>query len=370
MKRVLHLASSSRAQSNRLDLQCRYAEPELDVAVLNLRTELPGLPGLDETEAWPLRRAKSALRLLFDRAALAWRLFRDRADVLHAHENASLWGLWYWTRVLRRPAVWDPHDFFHERLRRRAGRDNLPERIERRVLRNSTPVFAVSDGMAARYRELYPRADVTVLYNYSTVRGPSRAVGRPFAGPLRIVYPGLVKPERIEPELVRAVAMLRNVRLDIIGGSVDEPYVRELAALIERERIANVSLVGRFTSANVIDMISGYHYALFPFPVTYSNLTFCLPNKFYQCVAAGLPMIMTDMEEMAAIIRRYCLGHVFPSRDYATFAQVLGSLDPADPAYRRLVDNVRRYGDEHVDYDAQRLLLLDRYTAAIEGVRR
>lgn len=368
MKTVLHIGAIERARSNRLALQLGYADGAVRTQVLNLGTETPTWPTLVESDPIVWRKLKSLLRLLVARTVLAIRLARSDADLLHAHENGSLWAAVFWTVVLRRPAVWDPHDYFHERLRRRKpllGRYNAKEIMERWVVRRGTPVLVVSRGMEAQYRRMLPGARIEILYSYSAGSDRAQVTRTPSAdGTIRIVYPGLVKPTRLEPALIKALGGLRNVQFDVYGGDTGETYSRELADVISDAQIENVALKGRFSSGGIGSILAGYDFALFPFPVTGMNLDFCLPNKFYQCVEFELPMISTDMEEMGGLIRRFGLGHVFPSRRYDELARFLQSFDVGGTEYAAMVRAVTEYRDNHIDRDGQHARLLEIYETA------
>lgn len=403
MKTVLHVVSAYPSASNRLALQLGYATGRWNLQLVNLQAKnadegrgpegcrdckvLPHWPPGKEGDPYPLRKAKSALRRLTNTIALARILAASRADLLHAHENAGLWAAAFWAVVLRRPVVWDPHDFFHENLRRRSRLPrgfNVLELLERMVVRSGAPIFVVSEGLRRKFIELYPRADVHVLFNYSC-RRTRRASGQreledsaaeiatrrdaAGGGTTRIVYPGLIRPDRLELEFILKVGSLEGVTLDLYGEDRGGSYHERLARVLSETGIENVHLRGRYASDTIIEVLEQYHYAVFPFPVRLANIDFCLPNKFFQCMEAGLPVIMTDMSEMGGIVRSFGLGHVFPSGNYEDYARIQTNVSTSD-GYVDLVSNVLRYTHDEVRYAEQQALMTRVYSACLETIRR
>ena len=54
---------------------------------------------------------------------------------------------------------------------------------------------------------------------------------------------------------------------------------------------------------------------------------YTLPNKFFEYVMAGLALCVSDLPEMARIVRGYDLGLLVPGADPQKIAEMLNSLD-------------------------------------------
>lgn len=402
-KTVIHVASVLPSNSNRLALQCLYARDKWQVQLLQIasatvgddaawkfvQTEvLPHRPQHQPTATMPVRRIRSLIRRVVNSAYLHVLLLRSRANLMHAHEHSSLWPLAFWVLVLRRPAVWDPHDFFHEGsdARRPSARMRFRRRLERAVVRRGTPVIAVSIGMREKYEEVYPGADVIVLRNYSSRR--SLRVDRPGheedrarrlvarrgssdGGPLRLVYPGLIKPERFSLDLIRMIGDIDGVTLDIYGEDRSTTGVNEgeLVRTLSESDIRNVFLKGPYTSDTIVKILGEYHFVLLPYRVTHSNIDFCLPNKFYQCIEAAVPLISSNMKEMGGIISAQGLGFVFPADDEAACIRIIRHCRDLGEAYLALVSNVLKYQLTGIDYAQQQSLLVQTYDCAVSPDR-
>jgi len=161
---------------------------------------------------------------------------------------------------------------------------------------------------------------------------------------------------------------MKGISLDIYGEyrSGHATYQSALSKVLQQNKIENVRYCGRYTSDGIISILEQYHFAIFPFEVTRPNIDFCLPNKFYQCIEAGVPLIASNMKEMGEIITQFELGYVFASGDDAACVDILANCSVTGDDYLELVRNVSNYQASEIDYEQQQSTLLDTYTAAMK----
>ena len=401
MPTVLHVASVFPSNSNRLALQFGYVSDSWSIELLHLTARreeigraannivrvhlLPHVPCQRKGDYYLVRKIRSLIRRIADSIALYWTELRSTADVMHAHENSSLWALAFWVLVLRRPAVWDPHDYFHEPRAHQSGRSRraMYRLLERAIVRGGTPILTVSVGMKEKFARLYPGSNIPIIKNYSSHRSTNAiehgsisdtaarrvALRNRLGGDsIRLIYPGLIKPERFSLSLITCIGSIKGISLDIYGEdrSGHATHQSALAKVLEDNEIKNVRYCGRYTSDDIISILEQYHFAIFPYEVNHPNIDFCLPNKFYQCIEAGVPLIASNMKEMGEIITQFELGYVFASGDDAACVDILANCSVTGDGYVELVRNVLNYKTSEIDYEQQQSTLLDTYTAAMK----
>jgi len=74
------------------------------------------------------------------------------------------------------------------------------------------------------------------------------------------------------------------------------------------------------------------------------NATFALPNKFFEYIMAGLALCVTELPEMASIVRRYDLGRLAAGCSAAAFAEAVNGFTPE--AIERYRGNARLAAQE------------------------
>src|SRR5690606_26678005 len=86
---------------------------------------------------------------------------------------------------------------------------------------------------------------------------------------------------------------------------------------------------------------------------------YSLPNKLFEYIAAGLPVVTSRAVEMAAIVHRYDIGAVCDETDPRSIAEAIDSvLKPVN--YTRLLKNVERARRE-LNWEAEEQKLLELY---------
>ncbi|MFZ0159749.1 MAG: glycosyltransferase family 4 protein [Kineosporiaceae bacterium] len=214
-------------------------------------------------------------------------------------------------------------------------------RQEERSIADVAAVFTVSDPIAEVLQQRYHLARrPTVLLNappYVPVapggEGPSlrTVLGMDPQTPL-LVYSGGISRARGIEVLVEALAHLTGVHLALVTVPFPHPMMRELNARAARLGVADrVHAVAPVGQGELIGFLSSADVALHPLPGGSPNHDQALPNKLFEYLHAGLPLVVSDARLMADFVRAHGLGEVFRTDD---------ALDLA-AAVRRVLDAPR-----------------------------
>jgi len=202
--------------------------------------------------------------------------------------------------------------------------------LEREFIGQAAVVSAVSAGIAERLGKLYqlPAASITIRNtpNFEPIAFHPTSPDR-----IRVLYHGIVTPGRGLEATIDSVAAWR-LQFDLtIRGPGDENY---LAAL--RARISERGLTDRITIAPPVPMTAlvreaaAYDIGFFALPGSSRHNEFALPNKFFEYIMAGLALCLTELPEMARLLREYKLGVTFRSVELVAIATAINALDPAN----------------------------------------
>jgi glycosyltransferase involved in cell wall biosynthesis len=266
-----------------------------------------------------------------------WPLVKKlRPDVVHVCDVS---GLSTARRAARRGARWiyDAHE-----PKRHAGEGNRDEARRRQVTEHASHADAVIATDAPLAEILVKELDLprmpALVHNTPPLRaGPAPRPGlREAAGvtaqdPL-LVYTGVLTTRRRLTVVVEAMATLAEVQLALVV-SPEDPLVRELLDRAEELAVSDrVRLVPKVPPESVVPFISEADVGVFPL-ARYPGGDLALPNKLFEYLHAGLPMVVSDSPAMADFVRRHGLGEVAPVDDARTWAQAIErALQP--PHYR------------------------------------
>jgi hypothetical protein len=162
----------------------------------------------------------------------------------------------------------------------------------------------VSEGIAKRLRDLYSLPRLPAVIRNTPVF--ESAHFRPTAAPIRVLYHGIVTPGRGLEATIDSVAGWRPEFNLTLRGPGEAHYLDEL-----RRRIGERGLADRIVLAPPVPMTAlvreaaEFDLGFFALPKSSRHNEFALPNKFFEYVMAGLALCVSDLPEMARLIRDY-----------------------------------------------------------------
>lgn len=245
--------------------------------------------------------------------------------------------------------------------------------VERLTLPRAHGVWVVVDEMATRLVSLGVAADrITLVSNTPTAERVARLGGR--ARPprrsdeLRLVYLGNVERSRGLGVVIEAMRLMHDdalrVTLDVFGDGTGLGH--------ERRRVEELSLAERVTFHGrqpydlVLDRLGDFDAGVIPHHAT-DHWNYTIQNKFFDYMAAGLPVVSSAMSPATRLTSETGAGVVFADRDPAALRDALIGL--GDPVVRERIGHAGRAAVSarfNWDLDAARLVeSLERLTGAV-----
>jgi glycosyltransferase involved in cell wall biosynthesis len=275
---------------------------------------------------------------------------RHRADVVHAHDFSALpvgakvaasWGV---------PLVYDSHELWSGRPR--VGRPTpwrtwRHGRLEERLGNQAQVVLTVGEGVAAALRARYGWRDVRVVRNTF----PRAEPREPRAGkPTGAVYAGRIAPYR-ELEVIARASLATDLPITMIGPT-DAQYVA-------RFNPGRVRIEASRPTDEVDDVLAAAGLALVTHSDKWENHRLAMPNKLFHAVRAGVPVVATDVGELARIVREHDLGELYRPGDAEDMVR---AIERAVARYDELQARVRA-AERPLSWETDGRVLLDAYVS-------
>lgn len=349
MPRALVAVTNDLATDQRVHRTCTVLG-ELGYEVLLIGRRLRG--SLPVERPYATRR----LRLLFNKGALFYaeynlrlwlRLLFTRAEVIVANDLDTLPACW----MARggRQLVYDTHEFYTE-VPELVGRPRVRAVwlwIERRIFPRLRTVITVNQSIARAYEERYGQlrsevmvrrahhdsphngAWVQVIRNIPMKRelapAPTRAqLGLPVDRFILVLQGAGINVQRGGEEAVLAMKELPGALLLIIGGGDAWPV---LERMVKEHGLADrVRMLGKMPYERMMDFTRNADLGLTLDKDTNLNYRFSLPNKVFDYLQAGIPVLATDLPEVAAVVREHDAGVVIAQADPALIAAAVRAL--------------------------------------------
>lgn len=262
-------------------------------------------------------------------------------------------GDWVWERATNRGWVGES---FEEFQRNRYGpRIEALKALRRICLRRADVVVVPSRYLAVSVRgDGVPAERVRVVYNAVEPVDGVRTKPTGLEARHTLITGGRLVSWKGVDGIIRALATLgEDVGLVVVGDGPEERDLRELARRLDVE--GRVRFTGRLDRAR---MFSAFAAAdVFVLNSTYEGL----PHIVLEAMAAGLPVVATDVGGTGEIVEHGRTGLLVPPGDADALRRVLAELLAHVESRRRLADRGReqvrqRFGEEWMVNETERVL--------------
>ena len=213
---------------------------------------------------------------------------------------------------MRIPYVYDAHDLWLGRPRRGRGRVYFALSqlyhglVERLLIPRAAAALTVSPPIVGHLRRRYRLPVVHLVPNYPVAVGPvERRELRDLHGgdaidPARpvVLYLGGLMAGRGLGELVDAIGLVPEVQLVLLGAGAEE------GRLLARARDAGASV--HVLSPVAPELVEAYaasaDVGVSPIVPSCLNYRYSLPNKLFQYMAAGIPVVASDFRQVRDVV--------------------------------------------------------------------
>jgi glycosyltransferase involved in cell wall biosynthesis len=317
---------------------------------------------------WALARAA----WMFLRSAA--RLVRTPADAYHALDLPALPACYIAARVRRKPIIFDSYELPLSTLAKEEirGSRKLLQRIMAPLLKHMLPrcaaVIAVSPPIAREIARRYPRARVSVVRNilpYTPVKRSNRLrehLGLPSSTRIAL-YQGYLQADRGLDRLVQAARYLEpDIGIVIMGKAKDQTQA-QLEALIASEGVSNrVKILPPAPYDELLIWTSSADVGLLLYSPEYSlNVRMCLPNKLFEFLMAGLPVLSTRLVAVAEIIDTRQVGKIVNALEPEAIGKAINAILRDPDALAQMRKNALQAAREEFYWEKEQQNLLNLY---------
>ncbi|MBO74177.1 MAG: hypothetical protein CMD33_02775 [Flavobacteriales bacterium] len=306
----------------------------------------PILIGREMKESRPLEVPFLArrLRLPFQRGfgfyaflqvAMLRALFKVQVEAVWANDLDTLLPAFIAARVKDLPLVYDSHEYFTEAagLTGRPFQRGVWLQLERSIFPRLAAVITVNEGIADAYFERYPRARggrPLVVRNMPRKRvKPVRTsidwkkrLGIPTHAPLLILQGAYLDKDRGVVQAVHALRTQVAWYLVIVGAGEEWEWARTQedqfeGRLVVLPKMPFDELCGLTASADVgLSLDQGVH----------GNYIMSLPNKLFDYIHAGTPVVASPMPEVINVVDEWKIGWVVKDFTPAAIAEAVDAV--------------------------------------------
>lgn len=267
---------------------------------------------------------------LFYNLRLLFYLAFHRFDMYIANDLDTLLPNFIVSKLRRKPLVYDAHEYFTGQfgLEEHRFAYSVWKRIERWIIPGLKYMITVNNSIACLYNEEYGVSPV-VVRNMAWSAGTITAVERKDLGidpgVLLVVIQGTgLNQGRGLPELIEALKITPGVHLLVIGSGDAISEIRK--RIDENDLAGHVTILPNMPWPEMIRFTKTCDAGISLDKPVSINQRLSLPNKLFDYISSGIPVIASALPEISAIIERYGCGMTVDEVSPSAVAEALIKL--------------------------------------------
>jgi glycosyltransferase involved in cell wall biosynthesis len=273
---------------------------------------------------------KGFLFYKFFNIRLLLHLIYNRYDLLVANDLDTLLPNYIVSKLKQLPLVYDSHEYFTgvPEIQNRPIVKWVWKTIERLIFPHLKNVMTVSDSISFQYESEYGIRPITVRNcskNANQIIPFSRDELQVNKDHLLLIMQGTgINIDRGGIELIEAISKTENVSLLIVGGGDMITVLKE--KVIRYNLAERVKFFPKVPWEELIRYTKAADVGLSLDKDTNINYRFSLPNKLFDYITAGIPVIASNLPEVSKIVTENNCGIIIPDVSPAEIMKAIQKL--------------------------------------------
>ena len=273
---------------------------------------------------------------------LFWFLLWHHADILVSNDLDTLPANFLAAKLKKIPLIYDSHEYFTgvPELQNRPKVQRIWKKIERYCLPKVDYAITVNESIAKLFKEEYNK-EFYVIRNVPLIsklflsdrESLRRELGLPQSKKIIILQGAGINIDRGAEELVTAMSYLPDYLLLIVGGG---DVIGDLRKIVGDNNLEDrvwfiakqpIEILRKYTAASnlgiTLDKANNINYKL------------SLPNKLFDYIHAGIPVLSSDLPELKNIVVGYDIGKISPDHNPLNISKLIDEMLTSDEQIKK-----------------------------------
>ena len=227
----------------------------------------------------------------------------EKYAVVHACDFDTAFAAYSATRGTDTKLVYDIFDYYADAFSVPESLRKLVTSLDARIINHADGVIICSEQRRKQISGTHPQR-LIVIHNAPPVKTFESRTDAIDEHLLRIAYVGILSEGRLIPELLEIVSQNEQCyELHIAGFGILEPLVTEYAA-----RCRNIIFYGKTEYMQTLSIENEADVMTALYDPAVANHKYAAPNKFYEAMMLGKPLVMCKGTGMADMVKEYGIG--------------------------------------------------------------
>lgn len=253
-----------------------------------------------------------------------------KVDLIFSNDLDTLPAAWLASRIKNKRLIYDTHEYFTEtpELVSRPLTQKIWKKIEDLIFPKLTDIITVNNSISNLYGKKYKKA-VNVSRNIPLTYIPAKVKSReelnlPLNKKIIILQGTGINIDRGAEEACLAMKYLENVVLLIIGSGDVFPVLKNI--IKEHCLEEKIIIINKIPFIELRQYTINSDLGLAIDKDTNLNYHFSLPNKLFDYIHSGIPILSSGLIELKQIIDKYDIGYYIQNHDPKHIAAIIQNI--------------------------------------------
>ncbi len=301
-------------------------------------------------------------------------LVQAPADIYHAHNDNALLPCFIAALLRNKPLIFEAHEmplYVLEHVNWLVA--TAITLVFRAIIQRCAAVIVVSPPIVREVQKRYNVLNVALVRNTPPYRrvAKSNRLRMHFgldAATRIVLYQGNIQPDRCLDKLVRATKLLSpNIVVVLMGKHVGTTSA-ELVALAQEEGCsAQLKILPPVPQNELLEWTASADIGVIMSSPSYSmNTHVFLPNKLFEYMMAGLPVLSSRLPAVEEILYGHDVGCIFASLEPITIAATIEAMLADTRRLARMRENALRASEQEFCWRREKFSLLRLYHQVLQ----
>ena len=244
--------------------------------------------------------------LAFEISLLYW-LFRNhkKYEIIHACDFDTVIPAWLITKLYKKKLVYDIFDYYIDAFKIPRMLIKVIEKIDIYMINNANAVIIVNESRLKQIEKSVPK-NLYIIHNtpdLGVFTNLNEKVIKSKSEKIKFVYVGILSDGRFLKEIIEVMVGRNDWELHIGGFGALEKYMKEMSNKHE-----NIFYYGKIPYEKVLKLEKESDVMLAIYNPIYRNNQYSSPNKLYEAMLLGKPIIVANGTGVDKLVKLYNIG--------------------------------------------------------------